>query len=181
MQQFVHEILDGISSNIVIISGQTHHVPTVPNAIIGKLLNNTHVMKWFCQNLPVYGGEDTNHPKISPFPYGLKEKERHGWNSFEDYKHVFFESLTNHTITNKSKFIFAGPLGKTTEERASIPQTTEELQPRDFFMKMAESKYILSPNGDRPECYRTYEAIGLGTCEFIRFIHSIALLCCMMS
>ena len=28
---------------------------------------------------------------------------------------------------------------------------------------MAKSKYILSPNGDRPECYRHYEAIGLGT------------------
>ena len=26
-----------------------------------------------------------------------------------------------------------------------------------------EAKYILSPNGDRPECHRHYEAIGLGT------------------
>jgi hypothetical protein len=28
---------------------------------------------------------------------------------------------------------------------------------------MHESKYIISPDGDRPECYRHYEAIGLGT------------------
>jgi hypothetical protein len=28
---------------------------------------------------------------------------------------------------------------------------------------MANSTYIFSPNGDRPECYRHYEAIGIGT------------------
>jgi hypothetical protein len=28
---------------------------------------------------------------------------------------------------------------------------------------MHESNYIISPDGDRPECYRHYEAIGLGT------------------
>ena len=28
---------------------------------------------------------------------------------------------------------------------------------------MAKSKYVLSPNGDRSECFRHYEAIGLGS------------------
>jgi hypothetical protein len=28
---------------------------------------------------------------------------------------------------------------------------------------MARSYYVLSPNGDRPECYRQNEALGLGT------------------
>jgi hypothetical protein len=27
---------------------------------------------------------------------------------------------------------------------------------------MHESSYVVSPNGDRPDCYRHYEAIGLG-------------------
>jgi hypothetical protein len=35
--------------------------------------------------------------------------------------------------------------------------------PRKYYKTMHESKYIISPDGDRPECYRHYEAIGLGT------------------
>lgn len=163
IQQFVDEILDGISNDVVIISGQTHIVSKAPNAAIKKLLANDHVVHWFCQNLPVYGGENPYDDKVSPFPYGLKEKERHGWDTFEDYKRVFFESLTNGNITKKTTSIFVGPLGNTTAGRESIPQTTEEMQPREFFLKMAASKYTLSPNGDRPECYRHYEALGLGT------------------
>ncbi len=37
------------------------------------------------------------------------------------------------------------------------------LTPDKFYQKIQESHYILSPNGDRPECYRHYEALGLGT------------------
>ncbi|KAL7554215.1 hypothetical protein ACHAWF_017630 [Thalassiosira exigua] len=29
--------------------------------------------------------------------------------------------------------------------------------------QVAASRYLISPDGDRPECYRHYEAIGLGT------------------
>mmetsp|Transcript_18054 Transcript_18054/g.39021 ORF Transcript_18054/g.39021 Transcript_18054/m.39021 type:complete len:396 (-) Transcript_18054:93-1280(-) len=163
IKQFVDVVLDGVSTNVVIISGQTHIVPTVSNAIIAKILDHTHIMHWFCMNLPIYGGVNPHHPKISPFPYGLKEQERHGWNTFDSYKKVLFKSLVNETVTKKTNAIFAGPLGNTQSGRSSIPQTNEELQPEDFFMRMAESKYILSPNGDRPECHRHYEAIGLGT------------------
>jgi hypothetical protein len=36
------------------------------------------------------------------------------------------------------------------------------MTPTDYFLEMAKSKYVVSPNGDRPDCYRHYEAIGLG-------------------
>jgi hypothetical protein len=32
-----------------------------------------------------------------------------------------------------------------------------------YLSGMHASRYVISPDGDRPECYRHYEAIGLGT------------------
>ena len=161
LPQFVNEILYKITTNIIIISGQTHIVDSVPNEIISKLLSSKHVIQWFCMNSSIYGGDNPTHPKISPFPYGLKEKERHGWFTFDTYKDILFNSLKGQT--NKTEMIFAGPLGNTQLDRASFPQTKESLQPDQFFQRMLSAKYILSPNGDRPECHRHYEAIGLGT------------------
>ena len=165
IKQFTQEVLDDISVDVVIISAQTHHVAAVSNDIISKLVNHLHVIHWFCQNLPIYGGSNPRHIKVSPFPYGIKEKERHEWDSFDSYKRVLFESIsTNTTITTKTNMIFAGPLGGTNPERSNIPQMKNKtIQPEELFRMMAQSRYVLSPDGDRPECYRHYEAIGLGT------------------
>ena len=32
-----------------------------------------------------------------------------------------------------------------------------------FHETLREHRYVISPNGDRPECFRHYEALGLGT------------------
>ena len=38
----------------------------------------------------------------------------------------------------------------------------DKIKLEDYYLKMAESKYVISPIGDRDDCYRHYEAIGLG-------------------
>jgi len=84
-------------------------------------------------------------------------------NQYVAYKEVFFASLTLPEVTNKTEsLIFAGSLGRTNLGRENIAKSPK-LIPKDYYSRMAKSKYILSPNGDRPECYRHYEAIGLGT------------------
>ena len=103
------------------------------------------------------------HPKISPFPYGLKEGGKPKLNPLPSYKHIFFGSIQNKSLLNKSNFIFTCPLGNGDCTRSSLPQLTTRMNPTDFFLEMAKSKYVLSPNGDRPECFRHYEAIGLGS------------------
>jgi len=184
IQQFVDEILNEILVNVVIISGQTHNVPKVSDDTIDTLLNHPRVLHWFCQNLPIYGGsyQKYHHRKISPFPYGLKETGKQGELIFESYKRVYFKNLydNNNTNTNsttvagtatavthdkkkRKTLVYAGPLGKTNPARGSIPQSKQRLHPEAYFTKMAESQYILSPNGDRPDCHRHYEALGLGT------------------
>ena len=32
---------------------------------------------------------------------------------------------------------------------------------QEFYEKVAVSRFLISPHGDRPDCYRHWEAIGL--------------------
>jgi hypothetical protein len=66
---FVNDILDGVSTDIIVISGDWRNVKPASNVSIYKLLTHPNVLQWFCQNLPNYGGADPFHPKIAPFPY----------------------------------------------------------------------------------------------------------------
>ena len=51
---------------------------------------------------------------------------------------------------------------KTNPVRKLLPKA-EKLPPAEYYRLMHMARYIPSPDGDRPECYRHYEAIGLGT------------------
>lgn len=47
---------------------------------------------------------------------------------------------------------------------AAAKETNESrLNPFEFYKILAASRFIFSPVGDRPDCYRHWEAIGLGT------------------
>ena len=77
-------------------------------------------------------------------------------------------------VDDRPTFVYAGPLKKVERRRRSssdvgggreyVPGSdVDRLPPREYFVAMSRSRYVLSPNGDRPECHRHYEAIGLGT------------------
>jgi hypothetical protein len=163
VERFVNTVLDQLTKNIVVISGDWQYVEPAPNRAIHKLLNHTHVLKWFCQNLPIYGGANLFHPKIAPFPYGLKEGGTSKLNPLPSFKLILFGSIENKSLINKTNIIFDGPLGRGDGKRSKVPQSSKKMAPAVYYAEMAKSMYVLSPNGDRPECFRHYEAIGLGT------------------
>jgi hypothetical protein len=135
---------------------------------------------WFCQNLPRFGGgqdqqQSSNHShKIAPFPYGLKEhaarKSVKPTKSLIEYRKVFLKGPTKKWDTvmtprgqkQQQPRVYQGYL-RSHPDRKNIPNGRSHLKPYKFYQKIQESHYILSPNGDRPECYRHYEALGLGT------------------
>lgn len=171
LTQFVDEVLPRLAVRVVVISGQTTNVEPGPATAVGTLLDHPLVARWFCQNLPKYGGGRADHPKVRPFPYGLLDLE---WymnpKTFHDYKRVFFDSLTAPATAAKTELIFAGPLRNSTRGRADVPAAglyrnarQGMMAPAKYYARMAQARYIVSPNGDRPECYRHYQAIGLGT------------------
>jgi hypothetical protein len=174
LEEFVREMLPRITVDVVVLSGQIMKTPSeevVSSQTIQLLLDNPHVLHWFCQNLPMYGGDDPYHPKISPFPYGLREvvSKPELNQALEDYKEVFLQTIRddaasakqNSTVNNRTTMIYAGYIRKM-RQRKNIPTLPFKIEPAQFYRDLANSTYILSPNGDRPECYRHYEAIGLG-------------------
>jgi hypothetical protein len=91
--------------------------------------------------------------QISPFPYGLSPKHE------EEY---LAEMQRNET---KDNLIFVGFILRKNnmESRNEVPRSNMKLPALEYFHSMHKSQYALSPNGDRPECHRHYEAIGMGT------------------
>lgn len=165
--KFVNDILDGVSTNIVVVSWDSIDWPPASIKSVTKLLNHPHVLKWFCQNQPKYGHVDVYHPKIASFPYGLKEGMP--WEggtkiiTLPSYKQIFFGGIWDKSLLDKTNVIFVGPLWNNGDGGHSrIPQSTERMTLTYYFLKMANDKNVVSPNGDRPDCYCHYNAIGLG-------------------
>ena len=46
LQQFANDILDDVSTTIVVISGDWQNVGPISNTAIGKPLNHSSVLKW---------------------------------------------------------------------------------------------------------------------------------------
>lgn len=65
----------------------------------------------------------------------------------------------------KDELVFVSFITRTNNWRSRrlVPSSKEKLPEPDYWKRMHESHYVLSPDGDRPECHRHYEAIGLGT------------------
>ena len=57
--------------------------------------------------------------------------------------------------------MYQGFLGRTTDSRKAVPKS-RNLPYGEFLNELAKSKYVISPDGDHPDCHRHYEAIGLG-------------------
>jgi PAS domain-containing protein len=68
---------------------------------------------------------------------------------------------------NRTRILFLGPMALTPERQHLLGMTgvvnSSKLSFTRYLEEIQSSRYILSPNGDRPECYRHYEAIGMGT------------------
>ena len=175
---FVDRVLPKVTVDVVVISGQPFNVKPASDDAIRRLLDSPRVLAWFCQNLPKYGGDDPNHVKVHPFPYGLNEKRNKlGLKTLPAYKRVLFDGLNGTTSDataiaappandRRPTFVYAGPLktAKKSRGRNDIPGSDyDRLSPHDYFVRMSHSRYVLSPDGDRPECFRHYEALGLGT------------------
>ncbi len=79
---------------------------------------------------------------------------------------VFRKAFWKHYLndTPKSAGVMHGYLSKRNNPsaRKDVP-SGPKLTPEEFYDALAAHRFILSPQGDRPDCYRHYEALGLGT------------------
>ena len=152
LEYFVYSTLQNITEDFILMSGQNSKPPEpIPREVYAAIMKHRRIVKWFLQNLSVHA-YDPYDPKLRPFPYGIHPMQPKAL--LEEIKTP--RNKTNHIF--KSWFKTSNNL----DVRRNIPNG-EQVNATEFFKRIHESEYVLSPDGDRPECHRHYEAIALGT------------------
>ena len=143
---FSNEILEKINKKIILTTGQWNKPQINISDLTEKVLNHPNIVLWISQN-PIY----PNSKKYIAFPYGIMPK------NLNSYSNMLLKNI------KKNKDISFLPIANHTNKcREQLPKLAH-INIDEYYNKMAESKFIISPIGDRDDCYRHYESIGLGS------------------
>jgi hypothetical protein len=155
LENFVNKILPQIDKPIILFTCRYHLPQIIRSDFTDKCLKNPKIKLWISQN-PIY----TNHKKYMAFPYGLNYK-------FGEYINFI---ANNFEITKKYK-IFNAPVGihrhlPENHARKVYPELGKDINMlpfQEYLRKVSESKFTISTVGDRDDCFRHYETIGLNS------------------
>jgi hypothetical protein len=156
---FYDEILPIISRNnikVVIITSQWHLPQIKRSSKTDDLLNHSNILLWISHN-PIY----SNNEKYMAFPYGLfydgvdsyvKFIKSHDINTDKNIKILNQSaSVHNHLPNNHIRKVF-DIFGK---------NSGSSMLYKDFLTNILNAEFVISTGGDRDDCYRHYECIGL--------------------
>ena len=156
---FYYEILPIIIKNnikVVIITSQWHIPQIQRNHKTDDLLNNSNIILWISQN-PIYA----NNEKYMAFPYGICHNNINAYVNFINSNNIKtdknikilnqYAATHDHLPNNHIRKMF-GIFGK--NSGSSMNYT-------EFLTNILHSEFVISTSGDRDDCYRHYECIGL--------------------
>lgn len=145
-QHFKRHCLPFLLKHIFLITGQWHG-PALDDTIDTRnVLFHPKILHWFTQN------PFDSHPKLTAIPYGILD-----WNL-----QPFIRALR--TADNKTSTIINLYVSPTHPDRQPlIDLNATKTSPDEYYEKLKASFFVTSPMGDRPDSYRHWEAIGLGT------------------
>jgi hypothetical protein len=173
---FVNKLLPLIDVDIVLISGQQHKLPRsppIPILVVEAILDHPNILHWFCHNLDYHLGQffddmlvsDQQSPrkKLSPFPYGMRPSP----DALEQYHKVLKHYKRYSEYRRPVGSIYWSPISGTNKIRRMLPGYGKHVSSSVLYDNMAKHQFVISPIGDRSECYRHYEALGLGAIPVI--------------
>lgn len=164
--EFVDTALGNLEVPIVLLSGmyQLRKIRSISTHIQQKILNHPNILHWFVHNPTFYTNyNDTLPPKLSAMPYGIQPGPYNPRKSKIKPAEVFRQALAAFRTTNKTMDVFYGYLSPyTNPNRKTIP-SGPKLPLTEYYRSLMHSRFVVAPDGDRPECYRHYEALGSGT------------------
>lgn len=162
LEDFTQDFLPSITTDFVLISTawQDGGRP-VPN--FTAIVEHPNLLSWFAGDLGWYTGGLQYHRKVAPFPLGLKPAMPGARvqyrNPVPHLRAVFMETGT--APLNKTRTVYAGSIRITNTKRAAIP-SAKFVPYRGYVKELRKSHYVISPDGDHPDCHRHYEAIAMG-------------------
>tara|TARA_Y100000741_G_C18258819_1_gene559898 strand:- start:1250 stop:2191 length:942 start_codon:yes stop_codon:yes gene_type:complete len=164
---FSREIFPTLGNKkIILITSQWAYPALERSDSTDKILASPNIILWISQN-PIY----ENNDKYMAFPYGINMKDISLYYSHLAGVNMDISGNRDLLQLNKNKNILHTNLN--VEEwypedhiRRNFSCFGTESPDRigyvQYLKELTRSRYILSPQGDRPDCYRNYEAIGLG-------------------
>lgn len=141
---------------IILITSQVNLPQIQRNNKTDDLLSNDNILLWVSQN-PIY----TNNEKYMAFPYGLY------YNVINDYVNF----IRSNIMKNEKKIKV---LNQQSSVHPHLPQnhirrnfdifgknSGSRLDYTEYLTHILNSEFVISTSGDRDDCYRHYECIGL--------------------
>jgi hypothetical protein len=156
---FYDEILPIICKNnikVIIITSQWHLPQIEKNYKTDNLLNNNNIILWISQN-PIY----TNNKKYMAFPYGICH------HNINDYVNFIKQNNINNDKSIKILNQFASTHGHLPNNHIRRlfdifgKNSGQNINYTDFLKNILKAEFVISTTGDRDDCYRHYECIGL--------------------
>jgi len=149
-ERFRLDCLPVLSNRIVLITGRWH-LPALTNRTeVLKILDNPNIFHWFAQN-PIL-----THDKYTSIPYGVMH------DNLPSFVAAVKASLYS-TKKEKNTLLLNLHLSLTHPSRSAlIDPSGLRVSPKDYYDQISDAKYVVSPIGDRPDCYRHWESIGVG-------------------
>eukprot|EP00957_Ditylum_brightwellii_P211824 15366643-Ditylum_brightwellii.AAC.1 len=146
IEEFTMDFLPYINTTFVLITTPFHILyPAGIDLLAPNITSNKHLLQWFATNIGNYTGGHQFHPLVSPFPLGLKPHmgSRPFQHPIPYYREIFLKTMND-------------------TEEMTMKKISCLLDIYLALTRIARSRYVISPNGDHPDCHRHYEALGLG-------------------
>jgi hypothetical protein len=143
---FVENILPNINKKIILITSQFEYQILIRNDTTDFVLNHPNIVLWVSTN-PIYEPSE----KYMAFPCGLSP-----------FNLSIYTNVLLHKEIVKERELAHMHLSETHECRKLLPKG-DKYSEEEFYDNICKSKFMISPIGDREDCYRHYECIGLKT------------------
>lgn len=160
LNNFIDNILPKIEQPFILITSQCH-LPQINKTHHGKscdeIFRNKKIILWISQN-PIF----RNKEKYMAFPYGIKPSSVIKYHKFiKNHSNI----QKNIEVSNLKQSVFDHLNKNHIRKKYDILgiKSGERLKYDDFLKSILASKFLISTVGDRDDCYRHYEAIGLET------------------
>ncbi|MBA3751684.1 hypothetical protein H0X06_02685 [Candidatus Dependentiae bacterium] len=163
---FMKTLHDRISNPYIIVThGDFQYVTTDENL---QYLDNEKIIAWFSVHPP-----RSSHPKYFPVPLGINPTSK--LFKFRKRYNNLFKKLRDKPKTKLLSGIFSlrhnperEELGKLFSEKPFCSLITKNLHFREYMDELASSIFTFSPRGWGPDCYRTWEALLVGTIPIVK-------------
>lgn len=154
-ESFVSTVLPLLEVKVLLFTYRWNLPALIKSSLTDAVRTHHHVAHWFAQN-PLY----TEDERYSAFPYGISPSMLR---SFGEAFLTYHQGNKPKLQTLEHLHISAThPSRHRLIARSEAASKHAPLQGPAFYKSIANTQFLISPRGDRPECYRHWEAIGLG-------------------